>query len=321
MTGNPRGIDRPVRPYFLLFAGMAIFGSGTPVSKLVTGAFPVFVASGARMLLAACCLGALLFTGSKLPDRDSPRDTLEAISRADWIRLGAIAVAGMFLFSVFMLYGMKEISGVVGGIIMATTPAVTSAGAIIFLGDRIDRWKAIAIASAVAGVLIVNLAGSSEGSGNHLLLGAGLVFGAVCGEAAYTLVGKRLTADLSPVWISAIAASMALVLFLLPALMQLEATDWDAVSVSDWVALVWWGVGTMGLGSLLWYQGVKQVSATTASAFMGVMPVSAVLLSYLLLDESFDPAQPVGLVVVLAGIAAVVYSDRLAAKRRRAGGE
>ena len=35
---------------------MAIFGSGTPISKVVTGGFPVFVASFARMLLAAAVI-------------------------------------------------------------------------------------------------------------------------------------------------------------------------------------------------------------------------------------------------------------------------
>ena len=147
-------MDNRARTYTQLTLGMAIFGSGTPISKLVTGAFPVFFASGARMLLAGCSLAVVIYTGVKLRDEAGPRQQLGSVSRPDWIRLAGIAVAGMFLFSVFMLYGMKEVSGAAGGIIMATTPAVTSAGAIIFLGDRIDRWKALAIGSAVAGIVI-----------------------------------------------------------------------------------------------------------------------------------------------------------------------
>jgi hypothetical protein len=38
--------------YLQLFLGMALFGSATPLSKLVTKAFPVFIAGGLRVFLA-----------------------------------------------------------------------------------------------------------------------------------------------------------------------------------------------------------------------------------------------------------------------------
>jgi drug/metabolite transporter (DMT)-like permease len=288
----------------LLASGMAMFGSATPVSKIVTGAFPVFVASAARMLLAVVFLGSVLLITGRLGGLFS------GISRSDWIRLGVIALTGMFGFTVLMLYGMKEIPGAIGGIVMATTPAVTAAGAVIFLGDRIDRWTAIAIGSAVSGIVFINVAGTGSDGGGSTLLGVALVFGAVCGEASYTLIGKRLTADLSPLAISAIAAAAALVLFAVPAAVQVGEVEWGSVPFTDWLALVWFGIGTMGIGSLLWYSGVSRVSGATASAFMGVMPLSALLLSYLLLGESFEPVHLVGLVAVLIAIAAVLKSER-----------
>ena len=287
---------------------MAIFGSGTPVSKLVTDAFPVFLASGIRMLLAAAALVPLMvFEVRRAP---GPERWLPGMTRADWARIGAIAVAGMFLFSVFMLYGMKEVSGSVGSIVMATTPAVTAAGSVIFLRDRLDRWKAIAIATAVGGVLAVNLGSTGGGGGGDVLVGSLLVFGAVCGEAAYTLIGKRLTADLTPMAVAALAACLATVLFLGPALAEVGDVDWGSVAADDWLALAWWGLGTMGIGSVIWYLGVQRVPGTTASAFMGVMPISALLLSYLLLGESFEPIHAVGMAAVLTGIVAVTRSEQ-----------
>ena len=66
----------------------------------------------------------------------------------------------------------------------------------------------------------------------------------------------------------------------------------------------------MGLGSVLWYLGVSRASGSTAAAFMGVMPISALLLSYLLLGESFELIHAVGMLAVLAAIAAVTRSER-----------
>ncbi len=305
-AGNDQRGRSRTRAYVLLAFGMAIFGSGTPVSKLVTDAFPTFFASGVRMLLATIALIPLMVLEVR---RNDAGRFVPQISRADWLRIGGIAVAGMFLFSVFMLYGMQEVSGAVGSIVMATTPAVTAAGSVIFLRDRLDRWKALAIALAVGGVLAVNLGSTGDGSGSDIVLGSALVFGAVCGEAAYTLIGKRLTADISPLTIAALAAALASLLFAVPAVLEISEVQWDSLDAGDLLALAWWGLGTMCVGSVVWYAGVKRVPGTTASAFMGVMPISALLLSYLLLGEAFEPIHAVGMAAVLAGMVAVTRSE------------
>lgn len=48
------------------------------------------------------------------------------LNRKDATVLGGVALVGMFLFSILMLYGMRQVSGVVGSIVMSTTPAVTA---------------------------------------------------------------------------------------------------------------------------------------------------------------------------------------------------
>lgn len=310
MAREGDGTPSRLGTYALLALGMATFGSGTPVSKLVTDAFPVFLASGIRMLLAAAALLPLMVL--EVRRAPGPERWLPAMTRSDWIRIGAIAVVGMFLFSVFMLYGMKEVSGATGSVIMATTPAITALGSILFLRDKLDVWKAAAIGLAVGGVLAVNLGSSSSGGGGDAVLGSALVFGAVCGEATYTVLGKRVTSDLTTVSVAAISALMATILFVPLALSQLDAVDTQAIDLTDWLALAWWGLGTMALGSVLWYLGVSRAAGITASAFMGVMPISALLLSYALLGESFEPIHLVGMAAVLAAIIAVTRSEQKA---------
>lgn len=66
--------------------------------------------------------------------------------------------------------------------------------------------------------------------------------------------------------------------------------------------MLWWGAGTLGLGSALWYTGVAKAEASVAAGFMGVMPVSALVLSYLLLGEPFRWAHLAGFAIVFAGV-------------------
>lgn len=298
------------RSVVLLAAGMACFGTATPVSAIVGREFPPFLASFGRLAIAAAILVPVLLTvTARDDDRTGVRESAGRLVRADWIRLVVIAVVGTFGFSILMLLGMRLAPGAVAAVVMATTPAVTAIGAVVLLGDHLGRWRVLGIALAVAGVVIVNVGSDiAEGSGDDLLLGAALVFGAVVCEATYSLVGKRLTADLTPLEIVTAAAVLGSLLFL-------PLAVWDAVgfvvseaTAGQWIGMLWWGAGTMALGSVLWFRGMRRVSAGTASAFMAVMPITALVGSYVLLGESFQVVHAVGMAVALAGLAAVVRS-------------
>ena len=275
---------------------MAVFGSATPVSKIVTGVMPVFIGSVLRVALGALVLA---------PAAARHRDRIRGIGRRDWIFILLIAVFGMFGFSALMLYGMRLIPGVVGAVVMSTAPAVTAAASIVFLGEQATWRKSLAIAAAVAGVLILHLGragGAGEGGGGDRLLGAALVFGAVCCETAYTLLGKTVAARVDPIVVAFLGAALSIPLFLPFAAWQWSAFEPAQVGARGWAAVAWYGAGTLALGSWLWYSGLARAEGVVAAAFMGVMPVSALTLSYLLLGEPFRWLHIVGFAVVFAGV-------------------
>lgn len=283
--------------YALLAGGMAVFGSATPISKIVTEAFPVFLAAGLRMATALVVLVPLV----QVRGLD-----LRGLGRRDWLVVGLIALFGMFGFTVAMLYGMKLVSGVAGSIVMSTTPAITALGAFLFLGERLGWRRVGGVACAVAGVLIMQIAGKGgSAETGDLILGSLLVFAAVCCEAAYTLLGKRATDRLSAEAIAALSGAMAGLLFLPLAVWQAWSFDFAGPALGGWAALLWWGAGTMALGSVLWYRGVARAAGGTAAVFMGVMPVSALVLSYVLLGEPFRWMHLAGFAVVFAGVVLV----------------
>jgi len=279
--------------YVQLGLGMAIFGSGTPVSKIVTDNFPVFLGSMLRMALGTAILAPFIWQS---------RTTLRKLERRDWLTLFGIALIGMLVFSVAMLYGMQMVSGVVGSIVMSTTPAITAVASLLFLNEKFGWRRGVAVALAVAGVLVVQLGSGGEGNGSNVLLGSLLIFVAVCAEASYTLLGKVASDDLQPTTVTGVAAGLAIILFLPLAAWQLRGFDASGVSWQGWAAVVWWGLGTLALGSTLWYQGVKQVEGSTAAGFMGIMPVSALVLSYVLLGEPFQWIHLAGFGLVFAGV-------------------
>jgi drug/metabolite transporter (DMT)-like permease len=74
------------------------------------------------------------------------------------------------------------------------------------------------------------------------------------------------------------------------------------VGPSDWIPVLHYGVFVTALGYLLWFGGLSRVPASTAGVFTGVLPVSAVALSYVVLGEQFSWAHLVGVVCVLVAI-------------------
>jgi len=291
--------------YLMLFSGMALFGSATPLSKLVTQHFPVFIAGGLRVLLAFLVLLPFI----KLSNLKNYR------GRDRWLLLG-IAVFGVLGFTALMLYGTKLVSGVTGSIVMSTTPAVTAILSVLFFKDEVTWKKVLALALAIAGVLVLQLKGQRTG-GSHPWLGVLLIFAAVCCEAGYTLMGKALTKNYPPEEISGLTALIAVVLFVPFAIWQSSELHFEKITLINWLALAAYGLITMGLGSVLWYKGITRVEGTVAASFMGVMPVSALLLSYLLLGEQFRWLHLAGFALVFSGVLLMISVHREMARKMK----
>lgn len=293
-----------------LAVGMAVFGSATPVAKLVGDALPPLTGAALRVLVGALIL---------LPFATPHLGALRGLGRRDWLVIGAIALFGMVGFSVLMLLGMSLIPGVVGSIVMSTTPAVTAVAAFVFMAAPMGWRRNLAVLLAVAGVALMHLAGADtlETTLAMVLLGSGLVFAAVCCETAYTLLGKAAMDKLRPLTLTFMAAALSLPLFALLAAFDLGRANWPALGWTDWLAVVWWGGGTLGLGSYLWYSGVSKVRGSTAAGFMGVMPVSALVLSYVLLGEPFRWIHLAGFAIVFVGVLLVSWAHAREADQQR----
>ena len=289
----------PLKIYLMLFLGMALFGSATPLSKLVTKAFPVFIAGGMRVLLAFLMLLPFIKIAHLKNYKGKDR----------WL-LGGIAVFGVLGFTAFMLYGMKLASGVTGSVVMSTTPAVTAALSILIYKDEVTWKKILALMLALAGVLVLHWKSGEQQQNPHPWLGIIFIFAAVCCEAGYTLMGKALTKNYPPEEISGLSALIAVICFIPFAIWQYPQLDVSKITAPDWAYLAAYGLITMGVGSVLWYKGVSQVEGSVAASFMGVMPVSALVLSYVLLHEPFRWVHLAGFTLVFMGVLLMISVHR-----------
>jgi len=286
--------------FSFLLLGMAFFGTGTPTAKVVTAAFPLFLAPFLRLLAAAVLTTPILIWY---------RHELRDINRENWFYILGIGAIGLVMFSLFLLTGMQMVNGVVGAMVMSLSPAMVALGAALFLGDRLGWRKIVAVILSVVGVLIINVSGNSmQAQGWELWLGSLLVFGAVCSATAYSLFAKKVSAHVRPILLVPLAGWIAAILFAVPGGYQALSFDFAVPGWNDWAALLWWGVGPFGIGTMLWFLGLKAVKASIASGFMGAMPASGLLVSYIWLGDAFYWIHLVGFAFVLGGIGMVSWT-------------
>jgi len=274
---------------------MAIVGSSVVVGKLLIATFPVFLGAGLRFAIASMVLVPMLIGREK---------GIPSVSRKDWLFLFMQTLTGVFLFSIFLLYGLKWTTAAESGLISSTTPGVLGLISFVFLRERMTLNKVMGIAFTLFGVIAINLidASGSVGRGSNPLLGNLLVFGAVVGEALVTIFRKVVSEKVTPLMSATVMSVLGMVMFLPFAIYEARDFDWLRTTIADWVPVTYYGIVVTVVAFVLWFRGVSKVPASIAAVFTGVWPVSAVLLSYIVLKEHFVISHLLGAICVLLGI-------------------
>ncbi len=288
-------LNKKVRAYLELTFAMAIVGSSVVVGKLLIASFPVFLGAGLRFAIASVILIPVLFVNEK---------GIPSLTRTDWLFLFLQTLTGVFLFSVFLLYGLKFTTAAESGIITSTTPAVLGVISFLFLKERLTWYKGIGIALTLLGILALNLTGTATSfeRGSHPLLGNFLIFGAVIGEALFTIFRKMASEKVTPLAGTTLMSILGFFMFLPFAIFEAQTFVFAHTTMTDWLNIVYYGVVVTVIAFMLWFRGLSKVPASTAAVFTGVWPVSAVLLSYIILKEPFVPSHLLGIACVLLGI-------------------
>lgn len=288
-----RAILRSWLPGFLVLAviwGASFFFIKIGVSEL----HPLYVTLGRVGAGALTLLVLLPVLGDRLP-RD-PRL---------WLHQTVVAAIGVALPFTLFGYGEQRIPSLLAGIWNATIPLIALPLAVlVFRTERLTIRRAVGTGLGFAGTLVV--LGAWQGVGGAQLTGQLMCLGAAACYGLAIPYQKRFVAGRSESGVSLTATQLLLataqlvivapvVAGLPPAPTQLS----PGVVVS---VLILGSVGT-GLAFVIHLRNIRLVGAGTAATVAYVIPIVAVALGALALREQIVWHQPVGALVVLAGVA------------------
>lgn len=219
------------------------------------------------------------------------------VKRSDWPWLAALGVS-LGLFHVGLNFGVFLNGAAVTTIQQAAMPAMVLVVERIIWRESLTRIKLISIFLIFSGTVLISglrALGEANVSTGGVLAG----FSIPALYAAWSLLGKRMRKDYSPLPILTYAFGIAMVV-LFP--LQFNETHPWPIAENTWLwfaGLV--GVSTVG-GFLIYIFGLGRLSAGVVTIIvMSEIPFSA-MLAYIFLDEKLTFIEIIGALVIVAGI-------------------
>ena len=288
-AGTPIDIQ-PVLPVAALLAAVGLWGGSFAAMRMAVQAMHPLSVVWLRMIIALAVI--LPFAG---------RLKTASYRRGDWKRLAPMVLLQPCLYFLLESNALRYTTSSQAGVISALVPLLVATGAWLMLGESVGRATFAGLFMSVAGVIALSLSGSGSASAPNPLLGNCLELIAMASAALNMILVKQLSGRYNP-WLLTGLQVLAGSLFFSPGLVLLfkgEAICWTGALV---FAILFLGV-LVTLGAFgLYNWAMSRLPASRASAFINLVPVTAVAIGWLAMGESLNGLQSAAAVAVIVGV-------------------
>jgi drug/metabolite transporter (DMT)-like permease len=208
-----------------------------------------------------------------------------------FILAGGVAIVLNWVL-LFESYNHASIS--ISTVVYHTQPMFVVLFATIFMGEKLFNHKLLWVGLAFLGVvLIVNPSGNVDVQ-TDFLYGIGLALAAAILYAIATLIIKQLS-GIKPHFIAAIQVTLG-------TLLLAPFVSWNVIpsDQSAWNWLIGLGVIHTCIMYILLYSSFQKVSTNSIAVLSYIYPVVAILVDYLVYDQSLSIVQVIGMVMIIA---------------------
>lgn len=273
----------------------AVFWGGTFIAgRVIARNIGPFSAAFLRFAIASGLLVSLTYRMEK---------GLPSIRKSQVVPVVLLGMTGIFAYNFFFFSGLKIIQAGRAALIIANNPVFIALLSAYFFKEKLTPIRFSGIVISVTGAIIV----ISKGNLTQILhgsLGRGELYILCCVASwvAYSLLGKAVMADLSPLVAVSYASVVGVAALLIPAYFEGIMQNFFQYSKLEWLSLFYLGFFGTVLGFVWYYEGIKRIGPTKASQFINFVPVSAVLLAFLILGEPITLSLMIGTIFVCSGV-------------------
>jgi drug/metabolite transporter (DMT)-like permease len=257
----------------------------------------VRIVSGAVMLLALSAIAARP-AASALPSSLSPPPSALA-TKMSWFRDWRLPLV-LFLYAITFSLAYVSLTAGTGALILFAGVQGTMRAAALAAGERPHRSEWIGIACAMIGIVVLTAPGITSPPivGSLLMAVSGISWG------FYSLWGRENTDPLGSTTTNFVGATPLSLLVSLAMYGRVHVTAPGVLLAAASGAL------SSGVGYVLWYSALPNLTATRAATAQLAVPVIAAVGGVVLLSEQLSLRLAISAVLILGGIGIAIAGRR-----------
>lgn len=281
--------------YLLIFA-MLLWGAGWPALKVLTYSLPLEVVSFWRYFLMIFAFIPILIYHNK--PLSLSREALKYIIPSAVLNV---------LFMIFAFLGVKHGSAGGGGVIITTlSPVLTFFLVSLLVKKMLPKEQIFGLLLGFTGGMVMLKLTSVY----HLFNGGEIYF-LLCALvwAVLTVISQRSQASIHPVHYSFfIAIFAAVILFFIALPYQIDAVFDEGIGF--WGALLYLSIFGQTVATTIYFVASGKLGSAHASSYMFLVPLFALLSSWILLGEAIELHILFGGSITLLGVYLINRSQR-----------
>lgn len=281
--------------WLLLILLSLLWGASFLFIGLAVGHLPTLTIVALRVALAALGLAAFLhLRGLRLPRQP-----------AVWRAFLGMGLLNNVIPFCLIVWGQSQIAAGLAAILNATTPLFAVLAAHVLTADeRLTPARALGVLAGFGGAAV--MIGPSALAGGGPLLAQLAVLGAALSYGLAGIFGRRFRSlGVAPL-ATATGQLTASALLLVPlALLVDQPWTLAAPPVQVWAAILGLALVSTALAYVLYFRILSVAGATNLSLVTFLIPVSAILLGWLVLHERLEPRQFAGMALIALGLSLI----------------
>ena len=206
-----------------------------------------------------------------------------------------LALTGVTLLYLFQFTGIKYTTASSSAVLINTNVIFIAILSSLFLREKISLMKGGGIMLGFLGVALIM--GGAPFQGISMKGNLMIILSAIC-WAVYSVVGKKLLEKYDALTITTYVFIIGTLMFI----PFMEDGIPAGISLTGWAVILYLALLCSVFAYIAWYDALADAEASKVAIFLNLIPLFAMLLSYLILKEKMGMSLLAGAFLIITGI-------------------